>query len=256
MGSSIRERDLHIGGLQKSSLIDFPGKVGCVIFLKGCNFRCPYCHNPELVEGNGRDCSEISEEFLWEFLEQRRGLLDGVVISGGEPTLQPWIFDLCEGLKDLGYAVKLDTNGSRPEIVEDLLKGGLVDYIAMDIKSDPAGYRSVTREEGASDKILKSIKLIMDNAPAYEFRTTCVRPLVDNSRMRTIARMVEKANLYVLQAAHQTKVLCPEFFNGLSQASAGLGGGNKRGTPILSKNELEALKSIVEPFVNRCIIRS
>ena len=162
---------VSLGGLQKSSLIDFPGKVSCVLFFSGCNFDCPYCHNPDLVNGSGEPAS-FDEKSVHGFLEKRKGLLDGVVISGGEPTLQSDLVSLCEKVKRMGYSVKLDTNGSRPQALKRLIKDGLLDYIAMDIKTDPACYSPFTRGETHPDDIFSSIGIIMDSGLAYEFRTT------------------------------------------------------------------------------------
>ena len=126
-----------IGGIQKISLIDYPGKLSCVLFLSGCNFKCPYCHNPQLVKSDSAYSDCLDEKAVYEFLESRKGLIDGVVISGGEPTLQKNLPLLCNEIKEMGYLVKLDTNGSRPKAIKLLIDEGLVDYVAMDIKSDP-----------------------------------------------------------------------------------------------------------------------
>lgn len=132
-----------IGGWQKNTIIDYPGKVSCVLFLSGCNFSCPYCHNPNLVKVDGLPSCFLDEQTVLNFLEKRRGFLGGVVISGGEPTLQRDLFVLCKRIKQIGYPVKLDTNGSRPEVLKRLLKEGLVDYIAMDIKNRPFSLLSI-----------------------------------------------------------------------------------------------------------------
>ncbi len=234
-------KDICLGGIQKCSLIDFPGKVSCVVFVTGCNFRCPYCHNPELVKNNGSPHRRLDNNIILNFLKQRQGLLDGVVISGGEPTLQPGLFAFCQKLKELGYAVKLDTNGTRPEVIEKLLKAKLVDYVAMDIKADLSGYQVFTGREFASRTISKSIKIIMEQAPAYEFRTTCVKPFIDKAKIYNIAWMIKGAMMYALQRFHQTKVLSPEFF--------------KNNDNTYTDCELQDLKSMVEPFVQNCIIR-
>ena len=127
-----------IAGLQKMTLLDYPGKVACTVFLQGCNFRCPFCHNSDLL---GKDGPEpISEETLLTFLKKRVGLLDGVCITGGEPTLQPGLKALIEKIKELGFLVKLDTNGTRPDVMKELVQAGLVDYVAMDVKNSPEHY--------------------------------------------------------------------------------------------------------------------
>ena len=127
-----------ISGLQKMTLLDFPGKVACTVFLQGCNYRCPFCHNSDLLPGKGEEL--MTPEELLAFLRKRRGLLDGVCVSGGEPTLCPGLEDLLTSIKALGFAVKLDTNGSRPQILKDLVEKGLVDYVAMDVKNSPQRY--------------------------------------------------------------------------------------------------------------------
>ena len=133
-----------LGGLQKISLIDYPGKISCVMFSSGCNFDCPYCHNPQLARGCQVGTPYSDENQLYPYLKRRRTVIDGVVISGGEPTIQKDLFSTCLMLKQLGYPVKLDTNGSRPRIIRQLLNKKLVDYIAMDIKTDPPNYLAVS----------------------------------------------------------------------------------------------------------------
>ena len=158
------------------TLLDFPGRVACTVFLGGCNFRCPFCHNSELLDGK---CEPVMEkEELLQFLEKRKGILDGVCITGGEPTLQPDLADMLREIKALGYPVKLDTNGYRPEVLETLVKEGLVDYVAMDIKNGPEAYgetSGVTKID--LSRIEKSIRFLTGGAVDYEFRTTVVAEL-------------------------------------------------------------------------------
>lgn len=232
---------MNIGGIQKSSLIDYPGKLSCVIFLSGCNFDCPYCHNPSLVRGSEECPASLRGDGLYEFLESRRDFLDGVVISGGEPTLQKNLVKLCETIKGLGYSIKLDTNGSRPKDIRFLIEKGLVDYIAMDIKTDPAFYDQLIMKGGNSEDILSSIETIMEDAPDYEFRTTCVKGFVDESIISSIVKIIKDAKRYALQNFHRAELLHPEFFEDKS--------------PAFSKDELIAFKSIAEPWVQECIIR-
>ena len=167
---------MTIAGLQKMTLLDFPGKVACTVFLQGCNFRCPFCHNSGLLEGQGSDL--IPQEELMAFLRKRVGLLEGVCITGGEPTLQKDLCQLLEEIKALGFAVKLDTNGSRPEVLKELVHRGLVDYVAMDIKNCPERYAETA---GTSRleliNIQESMVFLMNGALAYEFRTTVVQQL-------------------------------------------------------------------------------
>ena len=230
-----------LGGLQKSSLIDYPGKVSCVCFVSGCNFRCPYCHNPDLVKGNTSNLSPIDDQSFYAFLAKRKGLLDGVVISGGEPTLRKDLREICATVKTLGYPVKLDTNGSQPMVIKNLIQEGLVDYIAMDIKTDPLLYPSTIAKDCDPDQILSSIRIIMSSAPCYEFRTTCARPLVDEDVVEKISQLIHGARLYVLQGFHSAKVLNPEFFEGIE--------------PAYTQEEMAALRSIAEPRVMSCLIR-
>ena len=230
-----------IAGLQKTSLIDFPGRLSCVLFLSGCNFDCPYCHNPGLVKEGCSLPGCINEEGLLAFLETRRGLLDGVVISGGEPTLHKDLMGLCEKIKAMGYPLKLDTNGSRPQVVKRLVDEGLVDYVAMDIKTDPYRYSPLIVRAPMPESILSSIRITMESAPAYEFRTTCVKPLVDASTVLKIVRLIKGAMLYALQGFNEVPVLHPEFFHGTDS--------------VCSRDELMDLKALAEPWVERCIVR-
>ncbi|MBW1722764.1 MAG: anaerobic ribonucleoside-triphosphate reductase activating protein [Deltaproteobacteria bacterium] len=232
-----------IGGLQKNSFIDFPGRISCVLFLKGCNFRCPYCHNPELVLGTFQGTQSFDQKQVLDLLQARSGFLEGVVITGGEPTLQPDLLSLCKTIRALGYPVKLDTNGSRPDVLEDLFSHGAVDYVAMDIKTDPRRYHGLTPEPLDPTTILTSIRIIMTSGVPYEFRTTCVKPFVDGGIVRKIGKSIEGAARYALQTFHQAKcILNPDFF--VSQNGAGY-----------SREEMERLKAIAEPWVEECILR-
>jgi pyruvate formate lyase activating enzyme len=228
-----------IGGLQKTSLIDFPGKVSCVCFVSGCNFRCPYCHNPDLVQHPGNAC--LDENSFLDFVRERQGFLDGVVISGGEPTLQNDLPAFVSRIKKAGYAVKVDTNGSHPHMIRDLIEKRLVDYIAMDIKTDPSLYPLFMKRGIDPDCIRSSIKLIMASGIPYEFRTTCVRPIVDAGAVETIARLIQGSFLYVLQNFSQARVLQPDFFE---NRKAGY-----------DQEEMMQLKSIAETWVKKCIVR-
>ena len=229
------------GGLQKNSLIDFPEKVSCVLFLSGCNFDCPYCHNPDLAKGRLATPSPLDEAWVYDFLDRRRGFLDGVVISGGEPTLQEELPALCKKIKLMGYPVKLDTNGSRPQVIESLIDGGLVDYIAMDIKTDPFQYAPFIKKDCNPDHILTSIRLIMNSSLDYEFRTTCVKPIVDEKGIENIATLIDGANSYVLQRFRPSSVLHPEFF--------------QEPRSDYDEEDLLSLKSTAESWVNECVIR-
>ncbi|MBT8331535.1 MAG: anaerobic ribonucleoside-triphosphate reductase activating protein [Deltaproteobacteria bacterium] len=232
---------MNIGGLLKNSMIDYPGKVSCGIFLTGCNFDCPYCHNPELVRGRTRHTAEFDPDSIYRFIETRKGFLDGVVISGGEPTLQADLSDLCRDVKEMGYSVKLDTNGSRPRVLKRLIAEGLVDYIAMDLKTDPVEYATYIQSECNVNAILSSIEIIMNSAIAYEFRTTCVKPIVTAREIENICRLIEGARMYALQRFHKSELLHPEFF--------------KETNYEYSDAELEQLQAVAEPWVEQCLIR-
>ena len=230
-----------VGGLQKHSMIDYPGKVSCVCFLTGCNFDCPYCHNPHLVRGDLARLDPMDEGGFYRFLEARRGLLDGVVVSGGEPTLDGELIPLCRRIKAMGYPVKLDTNGSRPDVIKSLMDEGLVDYIAMDIKTDPCLYPLFIKREFDPASLLSSIRMIMEWGLDYEFRTTCVKPLVHSQVVKDIARIIEGAKLYALQSFRDKDLLHPEFFQGVKAG--------------YDEEEMMSLRSIAEPWVKRCVLR-
>ena len=181
---------MKISGLQKMTLLDYPGKVACTAFLAGCNFRCPFCHNSELLDGTAEAVMN-REEFL-QFLNRRRGLLDAVCISGGEPTLQPELPQLLEQIKAMGFSVKLDTNGSRPKILKELVSRGLVDYVAMDIKNSPDRYGATAGAETALEQLEESIRFLAASAVDYEFRTTVVRQLHDAASVAEMGRWVSR----------------------------------------------------------------
>lgn len=175
-----------IAGLQKMTLLDYPGKVACTVFLQGCNFRCPFCHNSGLI---GTPENTLSPADLLHFLKKRQGILDGVCITGGEPTLQPDLKQLLSQIKALGYSIKLDTNGSHPEVLKALTAEGLLDYVAMDIKNSPALYSQTTGIADAPlDKIEESMVFLMTGPVDYEFRTTVVEELHDEKNMQAMAQ--------------------------------------------------------------------
>ena len=177
---------MRISGLQKMTLLDYPGKIACTVFLGGCNFRCPFCHNGELLDGSAEMIMD-EREFL-SFLSKRKGLLDAVCISGGEPTLQPGLAALLEQIKAMGYLTKLDTNGSRPEVLKELVSRDLLDYVAMDIKNSPDLYGQTAGAPVQLQKIEESIRFLTEEHLDYEFRTTVVAQLHDCA---SIARMGE-----------------------------------------------------------------
>ena len=182
---------MTIAGLQKMTLLDFPGRVACTVFLPGCNFRCPFCHNSGLFSGETADGMTV--EALLRFLKTRQGLLDGVCITGGEPTLSPELPALLESIRRLGFAVKLDTNGSRPQVLRQVLE--LVDYVAMDVKSSPRGYgAAVGLAEPDMAAIEESLRLLMDSRVDYELRTTVVQELHDEAAITEMGQWLYDLN--------------------------------------------------------------
>lgn len=190
---------MKIHGLQKMTLLDFPGRVACTVFLGGCDFRCPYCHNFELVDGSAPAIME--EDELFDFLKKRRGLLDGVAITGGEPTLRPDLVELMRGIRALGYAVKLDTNGGHPQRLSEILSEGLADYVSMDIKNSPEKYaRTCGLASVDLTPIRESARLLMAVEADYEFRTTAVDELHEVSDFEAIGQWIAGAKRYFIQA--------------------------------------------------------
>ena len=173
---------MKIVGIQKLTLLDYPGKVACTVFLDGCNFRCPFCHNAELLT----DAEPVmTPEELLAFLKKRQGILEGVCITGGEPTIHPELPGLLRAIRMLGYPIKLDTNGYRPQTLRGLLEEGLLDYVAMDLKNSPEGYAdAVGLPAPDMSRVGESIRLLMESAVDFELRTTVVSPIHDARRIR------------------------------------------------------------------------
>lgn len=229
-----------IAGLQKMTLLDYPGKVACTVFLQGCNFRCPFCHNRDLLDAAPET---IGVEELLAFLRKRQGLLDAVCISGGEPTLQPDLEALIREIKALGYAVKLDTNGSRPAVLKQLVNNGLLDYVAMDVKNSPAAYGNTIGVNSPSmDAIEESLSLLLDGAVDYELRTTVADELHSEQTFAELGQWLRdlsqnKAKRFFLQRyVDRDSVLC----DGLHAPSA---------------EKLAALRDILAPYVSEISIR-
>lgn len=190
---------MDIQGLQKVTLLDFPGRVACTVFLAGCNFRCPFCHNASLVTHVDPD-RNIPEEEILSFLKKRRGVLDGVCITGGEPLLAPGLDRLIREIKDLGYEVKLDTNGSNAERLKTLAGSGMIDYVAMDIKNAPGKYGMTIGIDGYDmSNIFKSVDYLMSGPVPFEFRTTVVREFHKREDFEEIGRWLKGAPAYYLQ---------------------------------------------------------
>ncbi|MBQ1368763.1 MAG: anaerobic ribonucleoside-triphosphate reductase activating protein, partial [Firmicutes bacterium] len=190
---------MKIHGLQKMTLLDFPGHVACTVFTGGCDMRCPFCHNYELVDGSAPPIME--EEELFAFLEKRRGLLDGVAFTGGEPCLQKNLPDLMKRVKQMGYSIKLDTNGNHPDMLRRMMEEGLLDYVAMDIKNSPDKY-ALTAGLCQIDMgpIRESVKMLMEGLVSYEFRTTCVAQFHEEEDFVKIGEWLEGAKAYFLQS--------------------------------------------------------
>ena len=188
-----------VQGLQKLTLLDYPGKVACTVFTAGCNFRCPFCHNAPLVIDTHRN-PEISLKEIYLFLQKRKAILDGVCLAGGEPLIQHGIEIFLERLKEMGYAVKLDTNGSFPDKLEKIVKEGLVDYVAMDIKNSRKNYgRTIGIEGYDTEKVERSVRYLLSGPVEYEFRTTVVQEFHQRSDFEEIGNWIRGARRYYLQ---------------------------------------------------------
>ena len=230
------ETDMDIQGLQKMTLLDYPGRVACTVFLGGCDLRCPFCHNGGLVLGPMP--AELDSEELLAFLRKRRGLLDGVCVTGGEPLLRPDLPELLSQIKELGYPVKLDTNGGRPAQLRALAEAGLVDYVAMDVKNSPERYPETVGVPGLDlTPVRDSVAWLLEGHVEYEFRTTAVRQLHDAASFQAIGRWLQGARRYYIQ----------NFVDRDTVLRAGLSG--------FEKAELEAFASLVRPFVERVEVR-
>ena len=191
-----------IAGLQKMTLTDFPENVACILFLKGCNFRCPYCQNSELIDYKIDDNYILKEE-VFDFLKKRQGILDGVVISGGEPTVNKDLPKLIKEIRDLGFKIKLDTNGTNPQMLKELLEDGFIDYVAMDIKNVPTKYLETT---GLSEKniqilenVQKSIDILKKSKVDHEFRTTIMKNYHNIEDLEEINKLIGKDEKYFIQ---------------------------------------------------------
>jgi len=189
---------MKIGGFQRFSLIDYPNKISCIVFTQGCNFRCPYCYNPELVYPEFFT-TPLKEEAIFDFLKRRKGRLEAVVITGGEPTIQPDLTEFIEKIKKMDYFVKLDTNGSNPHILKELIKSKLIDYIAMDIKAPPEKYSLLSGRDVDISLIFESMKIIENSSLEYEFRTTFVPSLLSEVDILRIKNMIKDKKRYRIQ---------------------------------------------------------
>lgn len=208
---------MKIKGIQKLTLLDYPGRLAATVFLGGCNLRCPFCHNASLVVRGGSD--EISEDELFEFLGSRAGKLSGVCVTGGEPTLNPSLPSFINKIRALGYSVKLDTNGTNPDMLEQLIRDGLIDYVAMDIKSSPERYAAVSGVPGLDiSAVERSVRLLLDGKVEYEFRTTVVRELHTFDDIDAIGRWIRGARAYFLQPFKDSGDIIKDGFSSYSEA--------------------------------------
>ncbi len=207
-----------IGGLQKFSLIDYPGKISAVVFLSGCNFRCGFCHNAELVLPELlKDQPKVDEKVFFDFLATRQGKLDGVCITGGEPTIWQDLPEFIKKIKNLGFLIKLDTNGTNPEMVEKLISLNLVDYFAIDIKNSPGKYKKTVNANVNVADVEKTLKIITASGIPLELRTTAVQGLISREDFVKIKEwleglgVLEKVLLYAIQQFRPLKTLNRDF---------------------------------------------
>ena len=223
-----------LSGLQKLTLLDFPGRIATTVFTNGCNMRCPFCHNASLVVGRA---DMISEEEFFAFLESRRGRLGGVCVSGGEPTLNSDLPDFIKKIKSMGFEVKLDTNGTNPDMLDHLISEGLVDYVAMDIKSSEKRYSDVAGRCIDIDSIKRSIDILLSGKVDYEFRTTVAKPLFSTGDFTEIGKMIKGAKRYYLQGFLDSGDIVGEGMSAYSEA------------------EMKRFLSEITPFVSNSQIR-
>lgn len=222
------------------TLLDYPQKLAAIIFTIGCNMRCPFCYNPSLVSADAiKKIRPIKENDVWEFLKTRKKYLEGVVISGGEPTLQPDLIRFCHQLKKIGYAVKLDTNGLLPNVLEVLINKQLLDYLAMDIKGPLKNYSRITNTKIDLANIKKSISLIRDSGLPYEFRSTLVGGWQTPDDIEAMAKLIKGADKYFLQSFKRQTDLVGQAFNGQS-------------FPLKTMNEF---KNLAAQYVKVCEVR-
>ncbi len=229
-----------LGGLQKVSLVDYPGRVAATVFTAGCNFLCPFCHNPELVQiGKYRNQLFLPDEEFFDFLKTRRGLIDGVVVSGGEPTLQEGLGEFLKKIKAMGFLTKLDTNGAKPEVLKDLAEKNLVDYLAMDIKGPLEKYGQIVGTNIDFEKIHESTELAR-GFPDYEFRTTVVPKFHKKEDFLSIAKWLDGAKKYFLQQFRPEKTFDESFAK----------------IRPYSDEKLAEFCQLIKPFFETCEVRA
>ncbi len=205
---------MNIAAVQQFTMLDYPGKTACIVFLAGCPLRCGYCHNPEFVlpeKIRKLKSSFIPEENFFDFLDKRKGLLDGVVISGGEPTVHADLPLFIEKIKEKGFFVKLDTNGTHPFVISNMLGKGILDYIAMDIKTSIAGYPELVGPRLKVENIVESIDTIISSNIPYEFRSTLIREVHPREVLESMAKLIKGAKMLYLQQFRSGETLDPKF---------------------------------------------
>ena len=231
-----------IAGLQKMTLLDYPGKVACTLFLQGCNFRCPFCHNSGLLSGAGEE--GLSKEEFLQFLGKRRGILDGVCVTGGEPTLQPGLEELLRQIKSLGFAVKLDTNGSRPTVLKRLVEEKLVDYVAMDVKNGPDAYGTTVGVPALNlEPIEESLRFLLQGNVAYELRTTVVAQLHDEASVQQMGQWLEG-----LVPGKKAEKLFLQFFTDRESVL-------RQGLSAHDRRTMEEFAEILTPYIGKVSVR-
>ena len=229
-----------IKGLQKTSVVDFPPYVACTIFISTCNFRCGFCHNTDLVNDSGK-LKQYSEEEIFNFLDSKRNILDGVCISGGEPTLYHGLKAFIKKIKDKGLKVKLDTNGTNPELLKELIQNNLLDYVAMDIKASKENYEKAVGVKVNIEDLNKSIEIIKNSNIGYEFRTTVVPELIDETAIIDIAEWLRGSKKYALQQFVSSLPLLDKSFEA---------------KPPYNKDMLDRFKGIVQDYVQDVEVRA
>jgi len=231
---------MEIGGLQKLTLIDYPGRLAATVFIIGCDFRCPFCYSPELVLPEKiKNQPRIPEKDFFDFLKERKELLEGVVICGGEPTIHQKLPDFCQKIKKLEYLIKLDTNGSNPEMLKKLINEKLIDYVAMDIKAPKAKYSGAAGVKVNIKKIEESIDILKEGKIDYEFRSTVVPTILEKEDILKIAQWIRGAKKYYLQNFRPEKTINPKF---------------EKIKPYPRKYLLE-IQKVISPFFEICQVR-
>ena len=229
---------MNISGIQKLTLLDYPGKVACTLFTAGCNFRCPFCHNAGLVLPDRLEEASISEDEVMSFLKKRAGMLDGVAITGGEPLLHTDMPEFLEKIKNLGYKIKLDTNGSNPKLLKEIVNAGLVDRVAMDIKNAPTEYDKTAGCSVDMEKIEESKDFLLTGTCDYEFRTTVVKGIHTKESIVAAAKWISGAKEYYLQQFKDSgNLIVPDEFEPFDE------------------NEMHELADAVRPFVPAVEVR-